>query len=110
MSSRKSSDSFEIISVLRLFSRTGMNKYIFFAAVDMWLQQSDESIRQKLSTSPEVEPPQFVSDVRETFKYIRDHPFPLVTVFNDNRPILFRKDEQGLWVQYNHPSMLQHLY
>lgn len=81
--------------------------YSIFSAVDMWLQQNDESIRQKLSTSPEVEPPHFVLNVRETFKYIQQHPFPLVTVFPDNRPHLFRKDEQGLWVPY---SMIQHLY
>lgn len=31
--------------------------------VDLWLKQSDELILQHLSTTPDVEPPHFVSDV-----------------------------------------------
>ena len=54
--------------------------------VDLWLSQSDEFILQQLSTSPEVEPPHFVMQVRATLKYIQDNQFP----GNRNREVFHR--------------------
>lgn len=70
---------------------------VFVSGVDLWLQQSDDFILQNLSTSPEVEPAHFVMNVRATFKFIQQNPFPTVTVFPDNTAHFFRKNEHGLW-------------
>lgn len=38
--------------------------------------------------------------IRATLKYIQDNQFPAVTVFRDNRPRYFRRDEStGSWQQ-----------
>ncbi|XP_013787100.1 protein N-terminal asparagine amidohydrolase-like [Limulus polyphemus] len=79
--------------------RIGPFNYEPMRGVDLWLSQSDEFILQHLSTSPEVQPPHFVLQVRATLKFIQQNPFPGVTVFPDNRPHFFRKDESGAWVQ-----------
>nr|CAD7427212.1 unnamed protein product [Timema monikensis] len=68
--------------------RIGPFNYDPLRGVDLWLEQSDDFILQQLSTSPEVEPPHFVDH----------HPFPAVTVFRDNRPHYYRRDENiGTW-------------
>ena len=78
--------------------RIGPFNYEPLRGVDLWLEQSDEFILQHLSTSPEVEPPHFVMQIRATLKYIQDNQFPAVTVFRDNRPHYFRRDEHsGTW-------------
>lgn len=78
--------------------RIGPFNYDPLRGVDLWLEQSDEFILQHLSTSPEVESPHFVMQVRQTLKYIQEHPFPAVTVFRDNRPHYYRRDEaSGHW-------------
>ncbi|XP_030759714.1 protein N-terminal asparagine amidohydrolase-like [Sitophilus oryzae] len=78
--------------------RIGPFNYKPLRGVDLWLGQTDDFILRHLSTSPDVEPPHFVDEMRATLKYIRDNPFPAVTVFGDNRPHFFRRDEHtGLW-------------
>ncbi|XP_060523079.1 protein N-terminal asparagine amidohydrolase-like [Cylas formicarius] len=78
--------------------KIGPFNYKPLRGVDLWLEQSDEFILRHLSSSPDVEPPHFVDELRSTFKYIREHPFPAVTVFRNNRPHYFRRDEQtGFW-------------
>jgi protein N-terminal asparagine amidohydrolase len=44
--------------------RIGPFDYEPLRGVDLWLEQDDEFLRQHLSTSPEVEPPDFASHVR----------------------------------------------
>lgn len=44
--------------------RIGPFNYEPLRGVDLWLDQSDDFILQHLSTSPEVEPPHFVMQVR----------------------------------------------
>ncbi|CAG4939079.1 unnamed protein product [Parnassius apollo] len=79
--------------------RIGPFNYDPLRGVDLWLEQSDEFILQHLSTTPSVEPPHFVHHIRTTLKFIQQHPFPAVTVFPDNRPHYYRRDEQtGCWV------------
>ncbi|CAD1479736.1 unnamed protein product, partial [Heterotrigona itama] len=78
--------------------RIGPFNYDPLRGVDLWLAQSDQFILQHLSTAPEVELPHFVSQVRATLKYIQDNQFPAVTVFRDNRPHYYRRDETtGIW-------------
>jgi len=61
------------------------------------LQESDEFILQHLTTSPEVEPAHVVNEIKNTLRHIHDHPFPEVTIFTDNRPRYYRKEENGVW-------------
>ncbi|XP_012226166.1 protein N-terminal asparagine amidohydrolase [Linepithema humile] len=78
--------------------RIGPFNYDPLRGVDLWLEQSDQFILQHLSTSPEVEQPHFVSQVRATLKYIQKNQFPAVTVFRDNRPHYYRRDDiTGGW-------------
>lgn len=62
--------------------RIGPFNYDPVRGVDLWLSQSDEFILQHLSTSPEVEPPHFVMQIRATLKYIQDNQFPGRTQLN----------------------------
>ncbi|XP_050505315.1 protein N-terminal asparagine amidohydrolase-like [Diabrotica virgifera virgifera] len=79
--------------------KIGPFNYKPLRGANLWLEQNDDFILQQLSTSPEVEPPHFVSNVRGTVKYIQENPFPAVTVFRNNRPLYYRRDEDsGLWV------------
>ncbi|KAG7296399.1 hypothetical protein JYU34_021551 [Plutella xylostella] len=82
------------VSMLRI----GPFNYDPLRGVDLWLQQSDDFILQHLSTTPNVQPPHFVHNIRTTLKFIQQHPFPAVTVFPDNRPHYYRRDEHsGGW-------------
>jgi protein N-terminal asparagine amidohydrolase len=77
--------------------KIGPFNYDPLRGIDLWLAQSDEFILKHLSTSPEVEPPHFAMQVRHTLKYIQDNPFPAITVFRDNRPHYYRRDNTGCW-------------
>ncbi|XP_041987784.1 protein N-terminal asparagine amidohydrolase isoform X2 [Aricia agestis] len=79
--------------------RIGPFNYDPLRSVDLWLQQSDEFILQHLSTTPTLEPPHFVHNIRMMLKFIQQHPFPAVTVFPENRAHYYRRDEQtGCWM------------
>ncbi|XP_071450805.1 protein N-terminal asparagine amidohydrolase [Hetaerina americana] len=80
--------------------RIGPFNYEPMRGVDLWLQQTDEFILRTLSTTPDVEPPHFVSQVRDTLRHVQLNPFPAVTIFPDNRPRYYRRDENGLWTRY----------
>ncbi|XP_046660426.1 protein N-terminal asparagine amidohydrolase isoform X2 [Homalodisca vitripennis] len=83
--------------------RIGPFNYNPLRGVDLWLEQPDEVILQHLSTTPDVEPPHFVMQIRATLKYIQDNPFPAVTVFRDNRPHYYRRDEHtGSWSPFRY--------
>lgn len=79
--------------------RIGPYNYEPLRGVDLWLSQTDDFILQHLSTSPEVEPPSFVMQIRTTLKYIQQNPFPGITVFPDNRPHFYQKDDSGQWIR-----------
>lgn len=49
--------------------RIGPFNYEPLRGVDLWLEQSDDFILQHLSTSPEVEPPHFVMQVKIKTKF-----------------------------------------
>ncbi|XP_061433237.1 protein N-terminal asparagine amidohydrolase-like [Lethenteron reissneri] len=44
--------------------------------VTLWLVQPDEVIRQFLSTSPLVEPPDFAANMRQLMRFMLLHPEP----------------------------------
>uniref|UniRef100_H9G882 Uncharacterized protein n=1 Tax=Anolis carolinensis TaxID=28377 RepID=H9G882_ANOCA len=77
--------------------RIGPYFWMPFPHVDFWLQQDDEHILQNLSTSPLAEPPHFVSHIRATLVYLKEHPFPDKTLFPNRRPWIYRKNSDGLW-------------
>ncbi|KAH0631874.1 hypothetical protein JD844_019767 [Phrynosoma platyrhinos] len=68
-----------------------------FPHVDFWLQQDDQYILKNLSTSPLAEPPHFVSHIRATLMYLKEHPFPDKTLFPSRKPWIYRKNSDGLW-------------
>ncbi|XP_066186396.1 protein N-terminal asparagine amidohydrolase isoform X2 [Sylvia atricapilla] len=70
-----------------------------FPHVDFWLEQDDAQILQNLSTSPLAEPPHFVSHIRSTLTFLKEHPFPSRSLFPDRKPRIYKKNEQGLWEQ-----------
>nr|XP_020664388.1 protein N-terminal asparagine amidohydrolase isoform X2 [Pogona vitticeps] len=65
--------------------------------VDFWLEQDDQYILQTLSTSPLAEPPHFVSHIRATLMYLKEHPFPDMTLFPSKKPWIYKKNSNGLW-------------
>lgn len=54
---------------------------------------------QNLSTSPLAEPPHFVSHIRSTLTFLKEHPFPSRSLFPDRKPRIYRKNQDGLWEQ-----------
>ncbi|KAF7243046.1 Protein N-terminal asparagine amidohydrolase [Varanus komodoensis] len=68
-----------------------------FPLVDYWLEQDDQHLLQNLSTSPQAEPPHFVSHIRATLTYLKEHPFPHKTLFPSRKPWRYRKNTDGLW-------------
>ena len=80
--------------------RIGPFTYEPMRAVDIWLQQTDEFVLQSLHPCPEVSPPSFLPQLRQTLKRIKQDPYPSVSVFGSNQPRLYRKDEHsGQWVR-----------
>ncbi|XP_043066774.1 protein N-terminal asparagine amidohydrolase isoform X2 [Drosophila bipectinata] len=79
--------------------RIGPFNYDPLRGADLWLSQTDEFLLQHLSSSPDVEPPHFAPQTRATIKFIQENQFPAVTVFRDNRPRYYRRDDAtGCWV------------
>lgn len=60
---------------------------------EMWLSLPDEVILHYMSTSPEVEPPHFVSQIRKALQCMLDHPSPTETIFKSNKPRCYVRDE-----------------
>lgn len=46
----------------------------------------------------------YVFQVRDVLKHIKEHPFPAVTIFPDNRPHYFRRDNLGAWTPAELPN------
>eukprot|EP00094_Tigriopus_californicus_P007975 TCALIF_07677-PA protein Name:"Similar to NTAN1 Protein N-terminal asparagine amidohydrolase (Homo sapiens)" AED:0.20 eAED:0.20 QI:0/0.8/0.66/1/0.4/0.66/6/190/368 len=91
----------EVYDCTREELRIGPFSYGPMRSVDLLLQQSDDFLRQNLSTSPEVAPPLFVPHLRSTLKRIKDDPYPSVTLFHSNLPRFYRKDDiSGQWLRY----------
>jgi len=51
----------------------------------------EEFILKNLSTSPHCEPPDFVSNTRAAFDHILTHPEPLITVFPQGKPRVYKR-------------------
>lgn len=83
--------------------RVGPFHYEPLRCANIMLQESDEFILNHLTSAPEVEPPHVVNEIKSTLKHIQDHPFPGVTIFPDNRPRYYRK-ENGIWTYLRLPE------
>lgn len=80
--------------------KIGPFKYRFRYDVDYLLIQSDRFLLEKFSTSPLVEPPHYIEQMRNTWKFIKENPDPSKTVFADGKPHYFkRNDDCSAWVQ-----------
>ncbi len=91
----------EVYDCSREELRIGPFSYEPMRAVDIWLQQTDDFLLQSLSSSPDVAPPHFVPHLRSTLKRIKDDPYPSVTLFHNNLPRYYRKDDvTGQWMRY----------
>jgi len=78
--------------------RIGPFHYQPIRSADFMLQQPDEFLLQHLTSSPEVEAAYVASEIKAAIKHVQDHPFPEITIFPENRPRYYRKDENGHWV------------
>ncbi|XP_017839964.1 protein N-terminal asparagine amidohydrolase isoform X2 [Drosophila busckii] len=79
--------------------RIGPFNYDPLRGADLWLSQTDEFLLRHLSSSPDVEPSHFAPQMRATIRFIQENQFPAVTVFRDNRPRYYRRDDAtGCWV------------
>ena len=112
----------EVYDCTREELRIGPFSYDPIRAVDLWLQQPDEFLIQNLSSVPEVgqnliwkntrysslrqprslqvAPPNFIPNTRSALKRIKDDPYPSVTVFHNNMPRYYKKDDvTGQWIR-----------
>ena len=79
--------------------RIGPFSYEPMRAVDIWLAQTDEFILQCLHPCPEVSPPSWLPQLRQTLKRIKADPYPSVSIFGSGQPRTYRKDDiTGQWV------------
>ena len=93
----------EVYDCSREELRIGPFSYEPMRAVDIWLQQGDDFLLQSLSSSPEVAPPLFIPNLRTTLRRIKDDPYPSVTLFHNNLPRYYRKDDStGQWVRFHY--------
>ena len=85
---------------LRPFSYTPLR------AVDIWLQQSNDFLLKMLSPCPEAieDPNAFVETIKQSLQLVKLHPYPLVSVFQSNKPRAYVKGDDGQWVSVNNYS------
>ncbi|XP_019644276.1 PREDICTED: protein N-terminal asparagine amidohydrolase-like isoform X1 [Branchiostoma belcheri] len=75
----------------------GPFQYRQFHDAHSWLEQPDHIILKYLSTSPLVEPPDFVENTRAALKFLLEHPHPGETVFPGGRGKVYRRNTAGQW-------------
>lgn len=81
-------------------SRTISIDPFYYSGVEcfsFYIELPDDVILDHFSTSPKVEPPCFVRDLREVFKVFVVHPDPHVTLFPNNKPKRYSMNNSGLW-------------
>uniref|UniRef100_UPI0035902EDD protein N-terminal asparagine amidohydrolase-like isoform X2 n=1 Tax=Myxine glutinosa TaxID=7769 RepID=UPI0035902EDD len=61
-----------------------------------WLSQPDYVLLKHLSTSPAVEPPDFVSRLRDQLRFRLEHPTPQ-KLFPHGKSRIYRRNGEGLW-------------
>lgn len=68
--------------------------------MEFFCNADDNVILKKLSTSPHCEPPNFASTVRATLLHILTHPQPLITVFPEGKPRIYKRSNgEENWTQ-----------
>ncbi|XP_032831995.1 protein N-terminal asparagine amidohydrolase [Petromyzon marinus] len=65
--------------------------------VTLWLVQPDDVIRQFLSTSPLVEPPDFAANMRQLMRFMLLHPEPSEAIFPAGAARRYRRGPRGSW-------------
>ncbi|KAK1162814.1 protein N-terminal asparagine amidohydrolase isoform X2 [Acipenser oxyrinchus oxyrinchus] len=64
--------------------------------IGFWLAQDDETILQYMSTSPQVEPPHFVSHMKATIQFLLENPNS-EALFPEGAPRFYRRTSEGVW-------------
>nr|CAI5853897.1 unnamed protein product [Callosobruchus analis] len=78
--------------------KIGPFSYTPFQGMEYLLKVSDELLLEHTSTSPDVEPPDYVTNIRKAVQFIIENP-KASNVFKENKPHCFYRDEEsGLWV------------
>ncbi|XP_070581190.1 protein N-terminal asparagine amidohydrolase-like isoform X2 [Ptychodera flava] len=77
----------------------GPFQYAPWPDAKVWLKLPDDVILNNMSTSPKVEPPDFVAHMRAVLKHVIENPNPRKTLFPGGKPRLYEKDSSGLWVK-----------
>jgi len=65
--------------------------------ISQFLQKSDDYIRNNFSTSPAVEPPHFSKEMKQVFRFVTQHPFPMLSIFKSKLPMKFSLSSFGEW-------------
>ena len=60
--------------------------YSVIPDIENWCRKSDKYLLSVCSTSPEVEPPDFCTQLRSTLTRMMDNPDPLTTLFPGGQP------------------------
>ncbi|MGH0118761.1 UNVERIFIED_CONTAM: hypothetical protein FKN15_062223 [Acipenser sinensis] len=64
--------------------------------IGFWLAQDDETILQYMSTSPQVEPPHFVSHMKATIQFLLENPNS-EALFPGGAPRFYQRTSEGVW-------------
>ena len=86
-----------------------MRKLLCRIFLQRWVIWHMAVMLQYLSTSPEQEPPDFVSSVRAALLCMQTHPKPLETLFPDGKSKYYRLDNDGQWTEATPESWWVHL-
>nr|CAH7718030.1 unnamed protein product [Callosobruchus chinensis] len=78
--------------------KIGPFSYTPFHGMEYLLKVSDEVVLQHTSTSPDVEPSDYVTNIKKAVQFMIEHP-KATDVFQENKSHFFCRDENsGLWV------------
>lgn len=69
-----------------------------------YLEAQDRQQYNTIATNKRRRAHYVTLQVREVLKHIKEHPFPAVTIFPDNRPHYFRRDNLGSWTPAELPN------
>lgn len=64
---------------------------------ELLLKLPNHVLLKYFSTSPDQEPPEFVNNLKNTFRIMIEHPDPYETYFKDMQPFIYDKHDDGSW-------------
>ena len=79
--------------------KIGPFNYSVYDYIPQCVNLSNETLLKYFSTSPKQEPEHFAQNLKQTFKFMTEHPKPLVTYFKNNQTFLYIKQDDGSWTK-----------